>query len=208
MIRNSSPAIQPGSMHCAWSSTPNLSKTSHRTPELTQDVIVDIGRMYGAAKNAIFMWAMGITHHEHGVDNVLAISNLALARGMVGRPHAGLMPIRGHSNVQGVGSVGFTPELKAGFLKAMEDLYGLKMPKEKGLDSINSVHAAHRGEIDFALLMGGNFYAANPDRAYSSEAFERIRTIVYISTKLNQGHVCVTPSHKGRDFYSADMRSR
>jgi molybdopterin-dependent oxidoreductase alpha subunit len=166
-----------------------------------RDVIVDIARIYGAAKNAIFMWAMGITHHEHGVDNVLAISNLALARGMVGRPHAGLMPIRGHSNVQGVGSVGFTPELKAGFLKAMEDFYGLKTPKEKGLDSINSVRAAHRSEIDFALLMGGNFFAANPDRTYSLEAFQRIRTTVYISTKLNQGHVCVTPSREGAEVF-------
>ena len=147
------------------------------------------------------MWAMGITHHEHGVDNVLAIANLALARGMVGRPHAGLMPIRGHSNVQGIGSVGFTPELKSGFLKAMEEFYGLKPPREKGLDSMNSVHAAHRGEMDFALLMGGNFYAANPDTHYSSEAFSQITTLVHINTKLNQGHVNVTPVRQGAEVF-------
>jgi molybdopterin-dependent oxidoreductase alpha subunit len=164
-------------------------------------VIADVAAMYAASNNAIFMWAMGITHHEHGVDNVLAIANLALARGMVGRPHAGLMPIRGHSNVQGIGSVGFTPEMKSGFLKAMEELYGLKAPREKGLDSISSIHAAHREEMDFALLMGGNFYAANPDRQYSSDAFARIRTLVHINTKLNQGHVNVAPVRDGAEVF-------
>ncbi len=160
-------------------------------------VVQQVGRLYAASRNAVFMWAMGITHHEHGTDNVLAISNLALARGMVGRPHAGLMPIRGHSNVQGIGSVGFAPELKAGLLKAMEDLYGLKAPQGKGLDSIGSVHAAHQGRIDAAILMGGNFYAANPDLAYAATALGRIGTAVHISTKLNQGHVCVAPEREG-----------
>jgi molybdopterin-dependent oxidoreductase alpha subunit len=164
-----------------------------RNAGVSPGVITDIARMYASSKNAIFMWAMGVTHHEHGVDNVIAIANLALSRGMVGRPHAGLMPIRGHSNVQGIGSVGFTPEMKSGFLKAMEEIYGLKPPAEKGLDSINSIHAAHRGEIDFALMMGGNFYAANPDTQYSKDAFGKIRTLVHISTKLNQGHVRITP---------------
>lgn len=163
--------------------------------------ITQLAGMYASAHNAIWMWAMGITQHEHGVDNVLAIANLALARGMVGRPHAGLMPIRGHSNVQGVGSVGFTPELKAGFLRSMEEIYGLNAPAEKGLDSISSIHAAHRGEIDFALLMGGNFYAANPDQEYAASAFRRIRTLVHINTKLNQGHVCAVPSHQGSEIF-------
>jgi molybdopterin-dependent oxidoreductase alpha subunit len=164
-------------------------------------MIYEVARMYASASNAIFMWAMGITHHEHGVDNVLAIANLALVRGMVGRPNAGLMPIRGHSNVQGIGSVGFTPEMKSGFLKAMDEFYGLKAPGEKGLDSMNSIHAAHREKMDFALLMGGNFYAANPDRQYSSDAFARIRTLVHINTKLNQGHVCVTPAQEGAEVF-------
>jgi molybdopterin-dependent oxidoreductase alpha subunit len=155
--------------------------------------IETIGRLYARSRNAVLMWAMGITHHEHGVDNVTAIANLALARGMVGRPGAGLMPIRGHSNVQGVGSVGFAPELKQGFLDAMRELYGIVPPDWKGLDSIGSVHAAHEGRIDAAILMGGNFYAANPDLAYAREALGRIGLTVHINTKLNQGHVCVRP---------------
>jgi molybdopterin-dependent oxidoreductase alpha subunit len=166
---------------------------------VTREEIETIGRIYARSRNAIFMWAMGITHHEHGVDNVAAITNLALARGMVGRPHAGLMPIRGHSNVQGIGSVGFAPELKAGFLDAMREMYGLVVPEWKGMDSIGSVHAAHRGEVDAAILMGGNFYAANPDLGYAREALSRIGTMVHINTKLNQGHVCVRPERDGAE---------
>ncbi|HNB69966.1 MAG TPA: FdhF/YdeP family oxidoreductase [Acidobacteriota bacterium] len=161
------------------------------------DEIKQVARLYMASKHAIFMWAMGITHHEHGVDNVLAIANLALARGMIGRPNAGLMPIRGHSNVQGIGSVGFAPQVKAGFLKKMEELYGLPMPQGPGMDSMQSLQASHQGKVDFALLMGGNFYAANPDLTFAGEALSRIKLAVHVSTKLNQGHVCVSPQVPG-----------
>src|SRR5690606_31050863 len=109
---------------------------------LRREKIIETARMYARSKGAVFMWAMGITHHEHGVDNVSMIANLALARGMVGRPGAGLMPIRGHSNVQGVGSVGFTPELKSAFLNAMREHYGVEPPEWKGYDSMECVHAS------------------------------------------------------------------
>ena len=152
-----------------------------------------VARMYGAAKGALFMWAMGITHHEHGSDNVAMIANLAVARGMVGRPGAGMMPIRGHSNVQGIGSVGFAPALKEEFLRRMEEIYGLRLPDWKGMDSMECIHAAHRGEVETAVMMGGNFYASNPDLRYAGEALARVRTMVHISTKLNQGHVVPMP---------------
>ena len=156
--------------------------------------------MYGDSRGAIFMWAMGITHHEHGSDNVAMIANLALARGMVGREGAGLMPIRGHSNVQGIGSVGFTPSLKEGFLKKMEELYGLKAPEWEGMDSMGCIHAAEAGEIDFALMLGGNFYASNPDLRYAERALSNIGTTVHISTKLNQGHVVPRPMRDGGEI--------
>lgn len=162
-----------------------------------RSVIEQTGRMYAAARSAMFMWAMGITHHEHGSENVMMIANLALARGMVGRPGAGLMPIRGHSNVQGIGSVGFAPEMKEGFLQKMEEMYGLTVPGWKGMDSMECVHASYRGEIDTALMLGGNFYAANPDLNYAREALSRINTVVHINTKLNQGHVVPLPGEEG-----------
>jgi molybdopterin-dependent oxidoreductase alpha subunit len=142
-----------------------------------------------ASRATIFSWAMGITHHAHGVDNVQAIVNLALARGMVGRPGAGLLPIRGHSNVQGVGSVGVSPALKAEFARRLEELYGIALPASPGLHTLASVEAAERGEIDVALLLGGNLFAATPDRAFAARALQRIGTTVAISTKLNEGHV-------------------
>ena len=150
------------------------------------DAAVD---MLVAAPSAIFMWAMGLTHHAHGTDNVRALGNIALARGFLGRSGSGLMPIRGHSNVQGIGSVGVSPTMKSAFAKAMEDIYGIEAGLPPGLDTFASMNAAHRGEIDAALMLGGNLWASNPDSPWASEALERIETVISLTTKLNQGHV-------------------
>lgn len=150
------------------------------------DAAVD---MIVAAPSAIFMWAMGLTHHTHGTDNVRALGNIALARGFLGRPGSGLMPIRGHSNVQGIGSVGVSPSMKSAFAKAMADVYGIDAGLPPGLDTFASMTAAHRGEIDAALMLGGNLWASNPDSPWASEALAQIDTIVSLTTKLNQGHV-------------------
>ncbi len=141
------------------------------------------------AERTIFCWAMGITQHAHGVDNVLAIVNLALSRGMLGKSGAGVLPIRGHSNVQGVGSVGFSPTLKAEFSQRLETLYGVKLPATAGLHTLASVEAADRGEIDCAVLLGGNLFAATPDRLWAAQALRQVGTTVYIATKLNEGHI-------------------
>jgi molybdopterin-dependent oxidoreductase alpha subunit len=146
-------------------------------------------QMLVASRGTIFAWAMGITQHASGVDNVLAILNVALSRGMVGKRGAGLLPIRGHSNVQGVGSVGFSPALKAEFVERLQKLYGIELPHTPGLHTLASVEAAARGEIDYAVLLGGNLFAATPDRTWTAQALQQIGTTVYISTKLNEGHV-------------------
>jgi len=146
-------------------------------------------RVLAGAERGILMWAMGLTHHEHGVDNVLAFANLALARGWLGRPGSGLMPIRGHSNVQGVGSVGFSPALKRAFADAMERHYGIRTASGAGLDTYGSMVAAHEGRIDAAVLLGGNLWGSNPDLAWAGEALRRIGTTAYVTTKLNPGHV-------------------
>jgi molybdopterin-dependent oxidoreductase alpha subunit len=140
------------------------------------------------AKRGIFLWAMGLTHHRHGVDNVAALANLALARGWVGRPGCGLLPIRGHSNVQGVGSVGFTPALKKAFALKMEQVYGIPS-QAHGLDTYGSMTAAFEGRIRAAVLLGGNLFSSNPDREWARQALQRIGTTAYIATKLNEGHI-------------------
>ena len=127
------------------------------------------------AKRGIFLWAMGLTHHQHGVDNILALANLAMARGWLGREGCGLLPIRGHSNVQGIGSVGVTPGLKKAFAQKLESLYGVDVPSEPGMDTYASMVAAEQGAVRAALLVGGNLYASNPDAAWASRALRKHR---------------------------------
>jgi molybdopterin-dependent oxidoreductase alpha subunit len=103
------------------------------------------------AKRGVFLWAMGLTHHEHGVNNVVALANLALARGWVGREGCGLLPIRGHSNVQGVGSMGFSPSLKSAFAKKMEEIYGIPPSSRPGLDTYACMESADAGRMRVAV---------------------------------------------------------
>ena len=117
---------------------------------------------------------MGITHHLHGVENVQMIANLALLRGMIGRPHAGLLPIRGHSNVQGMGSVGVTPTLKQAILARLEERLGIRGPDAPGLDTMACIEACGRGEMDAAVCLGGNLFGSNPDATFASEALGRL----------------------------------
>ena len=146
-------------------------------------------RMLTQARRGILMWAMGLTHHAHGVDNVSALANLALARGWLGRPGAGLLPLRGHSNVQGVGSVGVAPALRGAFAEAIEAAYDVRVPREPGQDTYASMEAAARGEIDAAVLMGGNLFGSNPDRTWAGAALRTIPFMVSLTTTLNEGHV-------------------
>jgi molybdopterin-dependent oxidoreductase alpha subunit len=144
---------------------------------------------YGRAKHVVFAWGMGMTHHVHGVANVEAISNLALVRGMLGKRFAGLLPLRGHSNVQGIGTIGVKPVLAKDVLAKMEDAFGVKFPEEKGLDTMACMKRAEAGDVDAAVIMGGNLWAATPDTAFSSRAMGNIGFKLFLTTTLNQGHV-------------------
>lgn len=158
------------------------------TSGVSREQIRDIADQYCAARNVVIGWCMGITHHLNGTQNVQAIASLALLRGMAGREHAGLMPIRGHSNVQGLGTVGVTPALKQHLLERFEEKLQISAPTAPGYDTMQCMEAAHRGEMDFALLLGGNLYGSNPATAWAAEAMSRIGTVVYLSTTLNTGH--------------------
>jgi molybdopterin-dependent oxidoreductase alpha subunit len=149
------------------------------------DAIVDY---YATAKNTVFSWTMGITHHAHGVQNVQAIANLALLRNMVGRPGCGLLPIRGHSNVQGIGSVGVTPKLKDAVFQRLESHFGVRLPTTPGRDTMACVEGAARGEFKFGLCLGGNLFGSNPDARFAAQALGKLDTLVYLSTTLNTGH--------------------
>lgn len=159
-----------------------------RQSGVSREEILRIAEMYLAAKNVVFGWTMGITHHLHGTDNVRMIANLALLRGMVGRPHAGLMPIRGHSNVQGVGSVGVAPQLKKEILQRYERRLGVQAPTSPGLDTMACMQAADAGSMDVAFCLGGNLYGSNPDATFAEQAIGKVGLVTYLSTTLNTGH--------------------
>lgn len=134
-----------------------------------------------AARTAVFVWSMGITQHRFGVDNVQAIANLALARGYVGRPHCGLMPIRGHSGVQGGAEVGAVPwsfpggrPVDADGAREMSAVWGFDVPEWRGDSAVETVHAAHRGGVDALWAVGGDYLGTLPDPAYCREALERV----------------------------------
>jgi molybdopterin-dependent oxidoreductase alpha subunit len=155
---------------------------------VTREDIVRIAERYARAKNVVFSWTMGITHHAHGVQNVQAIGNLALLRGMVGKPGAGLMPIRGHSNVQGIGSVGVTPKLKDILFERLQNHFGVELPTMPGRDTMACIEGAAIGELKFGLCLGGNLYGSNPDARFARQALENLDMVVYLSTTLNTGH--------------------
>ncbi|NRA68050.1 MAG: FdhF/YdeP family oxidoreductase [Pseudobacteriovorax sp.] len=153
--------------------------------------IKSVASLYAKSKGTVFSWAMGITHHTNGADTVQMIANLALMRGMVAREGAGLLPIRGHSNVQGMGSVGVKPEISADQQKALEDL-GVELPTHKGYDTMSCMEAAADGKIDFAFHLGGNLYGSNPDLSFAKTALSKIPFLVQLNTTLNTGHAIET----------------
>ncbi len=159
--------------------------TKSGVPQETINTLADV---YAQSKNAVFSWTMGITHHVHGVQNVQAIANLALLRGMVGRPGAGLMPIRGHSNVQGIGSVGVTPKLKDAIFERLENHFEVKLPTTVGRDTMSCIDGAANGQLKFGFCLGGNLYGSNPDSTYAAKALQNLDTLVSLNTTLNTGH--------------------
>ncbi|HBW83467.1 MAG TPA: histidine kinase, partial [Gammaproteobacteria bacterium] len=134
-------------------------------------------------------WGMGLTHHYNGSENIEAVISLALLRGMVGGHGKGLLPLRGHSNVQGVSSVGLTPTIKNQVMSALERELRIQLPKIKGMDTLACVQAAAAGKIDFALLLGGNLFSANPDSRFSAGALNRIPFKVMLNSTLNETHL-------------------
>ena len=165
----------------SWETLETTSGVSRAEIEKTADI-------YSKSKNTVFAWSMGITHHAFGVNNVQAIVNLALMRGMVGKKHAGLLPLRGHSNVQGIGSVGFTPALKQAVLDNLQTKFPVTLPTEPGLDTLACMEAANNREFDFACNLGGNLYGSNPDSTFAQAALAKVGFSLFLNTTLNQGH--------------------
>jgi molybdopterin-dependent oxidoreductase alpha subunit len=155
---------------------------------IPQAEIEAAAQMIAQSPAVVFAWAMGVTQQVNGVENIYSIANTALLTGNAGKSGAGTMPIRGHSNVQGFGSMGVTIRLKAEIQSALEKLLGKPLSRVPGYDTRALVTAAELGQIDTLLCLGGNLYAANPDLNQAKRALGQIKTIIYLSTKPNLGH--------------------
>ena len=157
---------------------------------------------YARAKTAVFVYSMGLTQHRFGVDNVRALVNLGLARGMLGREKCGVMPIRGHSGVQGGGECGVDPDKYPGGFEVanepdrrrFETLWGHALPATKGLRTLQMLEAAHRGEFDFLYSLGGNLLETMPDRAYMAKALARVPLRVHQDIVLNSSSLLEGPA--------------
>ncbi len=142
-----------------------------------------------ASKGTVHCWAMGITQHRNAVATIKEFVNVSLLQGGIGRPGAGLFPVRGHSNVQGDRTMGIWEKVPDHFLDKLEEEYGIEPPREHGLDTVDSIRALRDGKARFFMGMGGNFVSAAPDTIVTEEAMEQAEMTVMVSTKLNRSHV-------------------
>ena len=160
-----------------------------RATGLDRGQVEEAARMFADSSATVLCWAMGITQHRNAVATVKEIANVAFLQGNIGKPGAGLCPVRGHSNVQGDRTMGIWERSPDHFLQAVEDEFGFAVPREHGLDTVASIAALKEGRARVFFGMGGNFVSAAPDTAVTEEAFRGADLTVHVSTKLNRSHV-------------------
>lgn len=137
----------------------------------------------------IICWAMGITQHKNGVDTVKEIVNLAMLKGAIGKPGAGLCPVRGHSNVQGNRTMMIWDKPKPKQLDKLKEVFGFEPPRGHGYDVVESIKAMDEGKLKVFFAMGGNFLSATPDTLFTAQAMRKLKLSVHVSTKLNRSHL-------------------
>ncbi|WPB76494.1 FdhF/YdeP family oxidoreductase [Archangium violaceum] len=137
----------------------------------------------------IWCWAMGLTQHRNAVGNIQEIVNLTLLRGSIGKPGAGVCPVRGHSNVQGDRTMGIWERPRPAFLDALSRELAFEPPRNHGMDTVATIQAMREGRVKVFFAMGGNFLSATPDTERTAEALRRTRLTVHVSTKLNRAHL-------------------
>jgi molybdopterin-dependent oxidoreductase alpha subunit len=160
-----------------------------RATGLDCGLIERAARMIADSQATVWCWAMGLTQHRRAVATIKEMVNLALARGDIGKPGAGLCPVRGHSNVQGDRTMGIWEKPPAGFLDALQAEFGFPPPRRHGYDTVEAIHAMLEGRVGVFVGLGGNFLHAAPDTTVTATALRRTALSVQISTKLNRSHL-------------------
>ena len=156
---------------------------------LTEAHLRDAAERYLRAERAIVCWGMGITQHRRSVATIQMLVDLMLLRGHIGRPGAGICPVRGHSNVQGDRTMGIHEKPGAAFLDRLGDVFGFAPPRAPGVDTIGAIEAMRDGRGKVFFAMGGNFAAATPDTAATHAALRNCALTVHVATKLNRSHL-------------------
>ncbi|WP_269527564.1 FdhF/YdeP family oxidoreductase [Acinetobacter baumannii] len=156
---------------------------------LSPEHLEKLAKLFLESERSIFCWGMGITQHRHGTANVHMLANLLLARGQIGRPGAGLCPVRGHSNVQGDRTMGINELPSPKLLDNIDSVFGIKSPRKNGYGVVETIKAMAEGDIKVFIGLGGNFAVATPDTAYTQEALRKCNLTVHVATKLNRSHL-------------------
>lgn len=156
---------------------------------LTQKELEAAAGMYARADRVIMCWAMGVTQHRHSVAIVQEIINVQLLRGNVGKPGAGLSPVRGHSNVQGDRTMGINEKPPASLLDALEKRFNFKVPREPGHNTVQTIQSLEDKHSKVFIALGGNFAQATPDSRRTHAALRNCNLTVNIATKLNRSHL-------------------
>jgi molybdopterin-dependent oxidoreductase alpha subunit len=160
-----------------------------RESGLARAALDEAAREYAKAQAVIGVYGMGLTQHRKGVQNVQMVSNLLLLRGNMGKPGAGICPVRGHSNVQGQRTVGITEKPELVPMDKLKAQYGFEPPREKGLNTVETCEGVIDGSVKAFVSLGGNFVRAVPDRDRMEPAWTKLRLTVQIATKLNRSHL-------------------
>ena len=153
------------------------------------DQIKEACEILAPARKIIICWAMGLTQHRNGVENIKECVNLLLLKGAIGKEGAGTCPVRGHSNVQGDRTVGIMHHVSPHLNQALKDEFGFYAPGTTGLDTVHSIEAMHAGKAKVFIALGGNFVSAASDTNYTMQAMRNCELTVQISTKLNRSHL-------------------
>ncbi|MFC5731118.1 MULTISPECIES: FdhF/YdeP family oxidoreductase [Nocardioides] len=160
-----------------------------RSTGLTRAQIEESARMLADSSATVFCWAMGLTQHRHAVATIQEVVNVALLQGNIGKPGAGLCPVRGHSNVQGDRTMGIWEKPPDAFLDRLRDEFGFEPPRHHGVDTVEAIRALRDGTAKVFIGMGGNFVSAAPDTEVTEAALRNADLTVHASTKLNRSHV-------------------
>ncbi len=156
---------------------------------LTRAAMEQIARVYAEAKATIGVYGMGLTQHRTGVACVRLLASLLLLRGNIGKPGAGILPVRGHSNVQGQRAVWITEKPELAPLDRFATLFGFDPPREKGLESIGTAHGVIDGSVHAVLQLGGNLVRSLPETSLLEPAWRQLPLTVMATTKLNRSHL-------------------